>query len=325
MSEGSPDINDVDVNSRRPQLMVSGAGGATNICWDACDAAYKYDNVDLRDTTYVPVENPSKSNLALIKEIPEDNTTLVAFRGTHAKSKDDFVKWMNILQDADIRQEQLDTSCIDGASAPSNALVHSGFQGALKELTEAGLFDKVTGKDKSILITGHSLGGAMALLFAIQLILMGYKNVQLITFGQPRVGNEDFNFFVKTLISERSLKIDRYWHWLDPVPNLPPEKIEIDALGINVEIGFVHVEDGIQLSAPLCIDAFSLMNEMLNHAGEDLSLKDRSAKMAEDLIENHKLDSYKEYLIMHNTPKLKAKVAGAIVEDAVNSLLDLWV
>ena len=44
---------------------------------------------------------------------------------------------------------------------------------------------------KKALVTGHSLGGAMANLAAVDLVNAGYP-VDLITFGVPRVRNREF-------------------------------------------------------------------------------------------------------------------------------------
>ena len=46
--------------------------------------------------------------------------------------------------------------------------------------------------NEGILITGHSLGGAIATIFAADLISIGYDNTIIYTFGAPRVGNSQF-------------------------------------------------------------------------------------------------------------------------------------
>ena len=48
-----------------------------------------------------------------------------------------------------------------------------------------------------LVVTGHSLGGAMATLFAMDLVVNeGVSDVSLVTFGSPRVGNAAFSDFV---------------------------------------------------------------------------------------------------------------------------------
>ena len=69
--------------------------------------------------------------------------------------------------------------------------VHSGFW------SEAfSLFPKIIRNlpddSKPLAITGHSLGGAMAVIMAGFLLKSGYDVKELYTYGQPRVGNKQF-------------------------------------------------------------------------------------------------------------------------------------
>jgi len=74
-------------------------------------------------------------------------------------------------------------------------------------------------RDKQIIVTGHSLGGAVAHLLAALLYKEQY-NVRLITFGEPPVGNEDFVHAIKGLDHQR------YTHIFDVIPLLKKEYIE---------------------------------------------------------------------------------------------------
>ncbi|KAK0411958.1 hypothetical protein QR680_005944 [Steinernema hermaphroditum] len=74
-------------------------------------------------------------------------------------------------------------------------------------------------------VTGHSLGGAMATLAAGYLVKTGLVDddqLKLITFGQPRTGDEAF---AKAHDSQISYTF-RVVHKKDIVPHLPPEKFE---------------------------------------------------------------------------------------------------
>lgn len=73
-------------------------------------------------------------------------------------------------------------------------------------------------KDREIIITGHSLGGAVAHLLAAMLYKEGYR-VNLYTFGAPPVGNEDF------VASIEGLPHERYTHILDLIPMLKKEYV----------------------------------------------------------------------------------------------------
>ena len=74
-------------------------------------------------------------------------------------------------------------------------------------------------KEQQVIVTGHSLGGAVAHLLAAILYKEGY-NVRLFTFGEPPVGNEDFVHAIKGLDHQR------YTHIFDMIPLLKKEYIE---------------------------------------------------------------------------------------------------
>jgi len=85
-------------------------------------------------------------------------------------------------------------------------------------------FDQITKlyqeKERPIWITGHSLGGALAMLFGTKLVkdnpLM--QNAYVYTFGQPRLGDEQFAEFVSRKLSNR---IFRFVYHNDFVPRVP--------------------------------------------------------------------------------------------------------
>ena len=74
-------------------------------------------------------------------------------------------------------------------------------------------------REKQIIVTGHSLGGAVGHLLAALLYKEGYS-VRLFTFGEPPVGNEDFVDAIKGLDHQR------YTHIFDVIPLLKKEYIE---------------------------------------------------------------------------------------------------
>jgi hypothetical protein len=97
----------------------------------------------------------------------------------------------------------------------SEALIHSGFQRAfnsvktaisqkLQPLAEAG---------STIYITGHSLGGALALIATRELARGSHESCY--TFGSPRVGQFGFADYIKT-------PIYRVVNANDIVPRIPP-------------------------------------------------------------------------------------------------------
>lgn len=100
-------------------------------------------------------------------------------------------------------------------------LVHLGFKTAWDEISEAVFEGVATAKqdhpDYKIVVTGHSLGGALATLASGYLRKSNYT-LDMYTYGSPRVGNEAFASFV-TSQPGREYRIT---HLDDIVPKLPP-------------------------------------------------------------------------------------------------------
>lgn len=66
-------------------------------------------------------------------------------------------------------------------------------------------------------MTGHSLGGAMATLFAAEMISMGHRNIEFNNFGSPRTGNTAlYNYLTSNLGGAF-----RVTHAYDIVPHWP--------------------------------------------------------------------------------------------------------
>ena len=133
--------------------------------------------------------------------------SVLAFRGTDAGQSGD---WR-----ADLRSNY--AQAFEGR-------VHQGFKDGL-----VALWAKVRPllSDRPLWVTGHSLGGALATLGALQAVGEGWPVSGVVTFGSPAVGDQAFvEFFTRTL-GDRS---DRVVHFADPVPRL-----------LNAGWGYFHV------------------------------------------------------------------------------------
>lgn len=84
----------------------------------------------------------------------------------------------------------------------------------------------------NIIIAGHSLGGALATLFAYSIVsnYNKYNILNLFTYGSPRVGN---NNFVKSFIGY-NIPSYRITHHYDMVPHVPEELL-----------GYLHIPNEI--------------------------------------------------------------------------------
>jgi hypothetical protein len=96
--------------------------------------------------------------------------------------------------------------------------VHAGFDRSLQECLPWVL--ERLDKSRPVWVTGHSLGGAVAVLLAATLDFRGFKNISAITFGQPKF--TDAHGASKLA----HLNILRIVHDEDPIPMMPPIDVE---------------------------------------------------------------------------------------------------
>ena len=82
-------------------------------------------------------------------------------------------------------------------------------------------------------LTGHSLGGALAVFAALELIhTLGLRVEMLYTFGQPRIGNVAFQKFLQASLESSHFRVT---HHRDPVPHLPPSLPPLHSYGFRHE------------------------------------------------------------------------------------------
>jgi Lipase (class 3) len=190
---------------------------------------------------------------AFVAHDQANKITVVAFRGTEPDDPSD------LFTDAKFAQD-------DWADATGNPIgkVHTGFAAASRELehgTEVfrklkNLIDPVI-NSHHILLTGHSLGAALATLMASWL-----PSAHLYTFGSPRVGNAAFAQSIKNPVMTRVVNC------CDLVTRIPPES----GFGFNYQhIGaFVYIDrNGNRLESPsdstITADRFAAAAHYLVH------------------------------------------------------------
>ena len=129
-----------------------------------------------------------------------DNGVIIAFRGSES-IKD----WYHDLKTSRTRVSWL-----------NNCLVHSGFIGQYTSLRDQ-LFELLEDHTGPIVFTGHSLGGALATIGALDFALHKDQQITCCTFGRPRVGDKKF-----VALFDREVSIStRCVYKKDPVTFVP--------------------------------------------------------------------------------------------------------
>ena len=114
---------------------------------------------------------------------------------------------------------------LSGADWCRGCKAHYGFTEAYDELREDIHMAIAELNCTRLVLTGHSLGGAIATIASFDLrAAMGYKVDATWTYGKPRIGNTEFvNNFISAAIEQGvSPPMWRLVHYHDPVPRAPP-------------------------------------------------------------------------------------------------------
>jgi triacylglycerol lipase len=225
-----------------------------------------------------------------------DDHIVAAFRGTEAPTSIEGLKdWLltdavNLL----IRPEgDLGT---DFAAAGVGTRWHSGFIRALNEIWDPvfAAVEKVRKQsDRPFWITGHSLGGALALLSAWRFKRKFVPVHQVYTFGAPMVGNTEA---AKTIDREFGDKIYRYVNHQDPIPQLPTMSLLANQYGhcqTEVLLGAAAAAAGAASSAT------SLFTQYASKAADGVlkgTLLDDFWKNIADRVGAHAMDKYRGHI-----------------------------
>ena len=191
---------------------------------------------------------------------------VVAFRGSLS-----FEDWMADLKSATMEEFTLRPDCV-GCEVGSGwfsaySSLRSGVYSALYSLASAH-------PSSGLIITGHSLGAAMASLFLADLEVSDpplFKGVQLpvYTFGEPRVGNEHYASWFEDRFPSSWYRVV---HHDDPVPHLPPPLLgfrhgptEVWYAESGTGFGFYEVCDGEDGEDQQCSAGTTLSAEITDH------------------------------------------------------------
>jgi triacylglycerol lipase len=187
----------------------------------------------------------------------DDNHLVVAFRGSEAPVALDGLKDWFITNANNLLIQPTGPLAEEFVAAGVGARWHQGFVNAITAVWDP-LFAEVTArqqeKERCFWITGHSLGGALAMLAAWLFFRKTMKPHQVYTFGGPMVGNK---VVAEAFEQEFGKKVCRYANGPDPVPLLP-----MMSLAANE---FVHA--GQPLPAGAADDTATLISYLADAAG----------------------------------------------------------
>lgn len=145
--------------------------------------------------------------LALIVE--KDDILFVTYRSTSAKTKKEYTK--NVITDLDGAMVEADWISSDGV------FVHRGFDSEYDRFRET-MLEIINDKNPSkIIVSGHSLGSALATLSALDLSMNHGYDVSLVSMGGPRVGNKEYRELMDNYVKDNY----RIYIPQDPIINIP--------------------------------------------------------------------------------------------------------
>ncbi len=151
--------------------------------------------------------------------MPSQNTLYIVFRGSTS-----IPDWIG----------NLDTILTPYPKCP-DCYVHAGFyhdeQAIYNSTITSILTLQALHPTAQLVVTGHSLGAAMATLLALDILpvlerekvsLSLTSSLTMLNFGSPRIGNENFASYASTVLADD--KRYRLTHYRDVVPHLPWSK-----------------------------------------------------------------------------------------------------
>lgn len=210
---------------------TEGDSGNAWFCAEASALAYKdaafidaYSKEKLAPLGWTATSHEVDSTHAVA--LLSSDAAVLAFRGTRVS--------LNLLTEAPINLWDLLTDFSVGFfKTEEHGQIHSGFYNAFRNFwnTRGDIIRSQIGT-RSLHLTGHSLGGALATV-AARLVNLGPQNpASLYTFGSPTVGDEVFREGFETL----GLPVFRFVHGYDLVTTVAPPEMRYTHVGDIIHI-----------------------------------------------------------------------------------------
>jgi|SRR5580700_5226455 triacylglycerol lipase len=166
---------------------------------------------------------------------------------------------------------------------------HSGIQAALKGVTGNNQKPDYVGQavslskqsDKPLWITGHSLGGALAVLAAQYVVSNGGAPKAIYTFGMPRPGGVQFQAAYNN--DNRLGRVTyRFVHGLDVVSRIAPSVVGVGPLAVNYRhVGRVIQCDSARNFDPAVSPLSDIGSDEPSAAGDYAGLRSKALQLLE--------------------------------------------
>ncbi|KAH9940517.1 alpha/beta-hydrolase [Epithele typhae] len=232
-------------------------------CGEQCDAL---GDVEILKTGGDGAETPR----FFVAHDKEQEAIVVAHQGTDPK------KLLSDLNDIKILQVAVNLTNLP--NAPDDVKIHDGFQDA-QERTAGDVLNTVlsalasTGV-KKVLVTGHSLGAAIATIDGMMLRMQLDESIAVTTtvFGLPRVGNQAWADLVDSTLGDNFKFVTNQ---NDPVPQVPPHLLDYQHPSNEIHITAVDASGQTATAQACpgqenenCVESLSLINaKKINHNG----------------------------------------------------------
>jgi hypothetical protein len=225
-------------------------GDVFELCGDLWKSAFVYNVGD---------------NAAFIVTSETSKTAVVAFRGTTQSLTD----WMNTLSAVPVSCEGVLHSGCNGG------FLHIGFGASFNVTRDAirVVSYKLVQQGYRLILTGHSKGGAVAAIQALDLLqafdsTITPSNLKLISFGQPRMGDTNFVHTLDAALPPSTCHSIRFvgQHKLcgkDPVTTLPPGQWSHGGKSILIPCSVGCIKRGTQGLALRCHFMYNYLDEII--------------------------------------------------------------
>lgn len=139
-------------------------------------------------------------------EDKERRIAVITFRGAIKTDN-----WANCMRCGSVDLTKINTE------VPKEIKLHEGFAAeyvALKPLLDRSIMPRVEARSEEgwhILLTGNSMGGALATICAADLHFnrrVNRRTISLVTFGSPRTGNKEFALMINRAMFHKNIRVE---------------------------------------------------------------------------------------------------------------------